>query len=248
MVLCFLFLQISLADSLFAHNVYQEARVEYLREFFFDPESYTDEHKRLCFVITTIYCDTLEGMRELSRVMNDLPDISPVLKSHIARQWLTLGYPERARGILEEMDTVRLYGFTYLQEKDLAAAYKHFLTVGDTCIAQDIDRYLNMPKKSMNTAALMSLVCPGAGEIYAGNIGLGIKDFLLNAGSAFLLYNAIRQKKYIDAVLVFSLLSHRFYIGSLHNAQKTVFEANERQYFEWQEYMHDRYFQSLVDR
>jgi hypothetical protein len=248
MFLCVLFAQISLAESLFAHNAYHEARIEYLREFFFYPESYTIETKRLHFTITAIYCDTLEGMHELSKMTNDLPDMSMESKTRIAEQWLALGYPDRARNILEGMDSIRLYGFTHLQEGDLITAHDHFLSVNDTLIAQDISRYLNMPKKSMNTAALLSLVCPGAGEVYAGNTGLGIKDFLLNAGSAFLLYNAIRQKKYIDAVLIFSLLSHRFYIGSLYNAQKTVFEANERKYHEWQEYMRNRYFQSLVDR
>lgn len=243
MILVCLFLHISLADSLFSDKSFEEARVEYLREFFFSPEAYADEHKRISFALSTLHHDTLAGVHELNKLMIDIPDLSFQTKLRIARQFIALGYTSQARRVLHNMDSIRLYGYTFIQEGDLVSAREHFLDVGDTLIALDIEQYLAMPKKSVNTATLLSVFCPGTGEIYAGNTFLGVKDLLLNAGSIYLLYNALRQKKYVDAVLVFTFLTHRFYTGSLYNAQKTVFEANKCSYEEWRGYMHRTYFQ-----
>jgi len=246
MLFLYILLQFSLADSLFTHGTFSVARIEYLREFFFYPEIYENEHKRLSFAIATVHHDTLAGVRELDKLV-DLHGMTIKTKLRIAQQFIALGYTGRVRTVLQGMDSIRIYGYTYLYEGDLATAHAHFLKVGDTMIAYDIKQYLDLPKKSFNTATILSLVCPGAGEIYGGNITQGIKDLALNAGSIFLLYNALRQKKYIDAVLVFNLLFHRFYVGSLYNAQKCVLETNKNAYDEWHDYMQRTYFQDLDD-
>jgi hypothetical protein len=234
-------MQISLADSFFSHGMYHEARVEYLREFFFDPDLYNNENKRMRFALATLKVDTTRGIREMVELVHDMPEMNSDSKLRIAQQYMSLGYTEYARIVLSGTDSTRMYGYTYLQEGNLTGAREYFLRINDTTIVNDIDRYLDMPRPSLRTATILSLVCPGAGEIYAGNVASGIKNFILNAGSIFLIYNAMRQKKYVDAVLVFNFLFHRFYIGSIYNTQKTVLNYHEHDYEVWMQHMRSTY-------
>ncbi|MBN2621252.1 hypothetical protein JXB22_09210 [candidate division WOR-3 bacterium] len=245
MYLILIVAQLSLADSLFAHGMYKEARVEYLREFFFYPEHRENENMRLSFAIASLHVDTLKGFRELKEMMRDIPDMSSGSRTRIARCYIDLGYTDLARTVLRDTDSTRLYGYTYMKEQNMIAARDYFFKLNDRLIVQDIDRFMDTPGKSLRTAMLLSFICPGTGEMYAGNVPLGIKNLLLNAGSIYLMYNALRQKKYIDAVLVFNFLFHRFYVGSLYNAQKTAQETNERAFDGWFDDMQNTYFQDI---
>ncbi|MBN2620909.1 hypothetical protein JXB22_07440 [candidate division WOR-3 bacterium] len=222
-----------------------EARIEYLREFYFYPEQYRDEGKRVRFVLATARVDTIRGLQEMKKLVREMPALSLDSRLRIAREYIFLGYPSYARDVLRLNDSTRMYGYTYLHEDNPIVASEYFSQLGDTVLVNDIDRYICLPRKSMRTATILSLVCPGAGEMYAGNAQLGIKDFLLNAGSIFLMYNALRQKKYVDAVLVFNFLFHRFYVGSLYNAQKTVLDSYEDQHDALMEYMHSTHFPDM---
>ncbi len=138
-----------------------------------------------------------------------------------------------------------MLGFTYLLDDKLFSARDLFITTGDYEISNEINAYISQPQKSMRTATLLSLVCPGAGDVYAGNIKLGIMDFLLNFGSGYLMYNAIKQKKYVDAILVFNFLFQRFYLGSIHNAQKSVEQRNREHRQKWLKHMQNKHFQDI---
>jgi hypothetical protein len=246
MFLFLILIHVSLADSLFSHGMYYEARIEYLREFYFYPEQYRDEGKRLRFVLATVKVDTIRGIQEMKKLTRETPELTLNSRLRIAREYIAFGYTSYARDVLHPIDATRMYGYTYLQDDNPMAAREYFFKLGDTALVNDIDRYMRLPRKSMRTATILSLVCPGAGEIYAGDVPLGIKDLILNAGSIFLMYNALRQKKYIDAMLVFNFLFHRFYVGSLYNAKKTVLDSYEDQHGHWIEYMHTTYFQDVL--
>ncbi len=239
------FSQFSLADSLFAKNHYDLARIEYKREFFFYPELKTNQEKRLNFGISLIKSDDLKGLREFNNIINDFPDLEPEVKIKMAKCYLDLGDFYQACDLLNQTDEKKLLGFTYLLDDKLFSARDLFITTGDYEISNEINAYISQPQKSMRTATLLSLVCPGAGDVYAGNIKLGIMDFLLNFGSGYLMYNAIKQKKYVDAILVFNFLFQRFYLGSIHNAQKSVEQRNKEHRQKWLKHMQNKHFQDI---
>ena len=239
------FSQFSLADSLFAKNHYDLAQIEYKREFFFYPELKTNQEKRLNFGISLIKSDDLKGLREFNNIINDFPDLEPEVKIKMAKCYLDLGDFYQACDLLNQTDEKKLLGFTYLLDDKLFSARDLFITTGDYEISNEINAYISQPQKSMRTATLLSLVCPGAGDVYAGNIKLGIMDFLLNFGSGYLMYNAIRQKKYVDAILVFNFLFQRFYLGSIHNAQKSVEQRNREHRQKWLKHMQNKHFQDI---
>jgi len=239
------FSQFSLADSLFAKNHYDLAQTEYKREFFFYPALKTNQEKRLNFGISLIQSDDLKGLREFNNIINDFPDLEPEVKIKMAKCYLNLGDYYQACDLLNQTDEKKLLGFTYLLDDKLFSARDLFITTGDYEISNEINAYISQPQKSMRTATLLSLVCPGAGDVYAGNIKLGIMDFLLNFSSGYLMYNAIKQKKYVDAILVFNFLFQRFYLGSIHNAQKSVEQRNREHRQKWLKQMQNKHFQDI---
>lgn len=241
----FAFSQLSLADSLYINGYYDLAQIEYKREFFFYPDLKTDCHKRLKFAISLMKNDESKGIKEFNDIINDFPDVEPEIKIKMAKCYLNLGGYYQASELLFQTDEKKLLGLTYLLDDKFFSARELFITTGDYEIANEINTYINQPKKSIRTATLLSFVCPGTGEIYAGNIKLGIKDFLLNLGSGYLLYNAIKQKKYVDALLVFNLLFHRFYLGSIYNAQKSVEQWNEKHKQRWLNEIRNKYFEDI---
>lgn len=240
-----IFAQWSLADSLYTQHYYELAQIEYQREFFFNPGLRKDQHKRLRYAIALMAKNASRGAEEFSLMTHEFPDLKPEITIEMAKYLLYLGDYYRARELLLKTDEKKLVGLTYLLDDELSKAHHLFMTTGDHGIARDIEAYRNKPKKSIETATFLSLICPGAGEIYAGNIASGVRGFLLNAGSGYLLYNALKKEKYVDALLIFNFLIQRFYLGSLYNAQKSVMEANDRARQEWLSEMQKRLFQDL---
>ncbi len=240
-----LFTQFSLADSLYSHNLFNVAYVEYERAFFFYPELESNPQKRVKYAISLFHSNQYRGIREFHNIFNDLPDLNPEFKVEIACCYLDSDYAHEASGLFIQTGEKRLLGYTFLFDNRLYSARDVFGSIGDSVIVEEINTYFEMPKKSLRTAALLSIICPGTGEIYAGDTHLGIRDFLLNLGSGYLIYNAVKQKKYIDAALVFSLLFNRFYLGSIHNAQVSAEKTNEKSRQRWLNQMGNRYFQDL---
>lgn len=240
-----IFSQFVLADSLYSNHHFDIAYIEYERTFFFYPELESDPQNRVRYAISLFHSDQYRGIREFHSIFNDLPDLDPEFKVEMAMCYLDSGYYYEASELLVQINEKKLLGLTYLLDNRPYSAREVFVSIEEEVIVNQINSYLCKPKKSLRTAALLSLICPGIGEIYAGNARLGIQDFLLNLGSGYLIYNAVRQKKYIDAVLIFSLLFNRFYIGSIHNAQISAEKTNEKSRQIWLDQMKNRYFSDL---
>ena len=237
-----LFCQLTLADSLYAHGYYETARIEYLRTFFFHPELGQELGPRLRYAISLLKTDEAKGIEELTSIIDEYPDMPESIRIEIARQYIQINRYYLAIRLLKDTSNKKLLGLAYLLDDQPLNARNTFIEIGDYEIADQIDKFVKVPKKSGKTAILLSLILPGAGQVYAGDYRRGFMDFSMNLGSAYLLYNAIRQHKYVDASLVFFFLLNRFYVGSLHNAQQSASEYNERQHQEWLKTMLNNYF------
>lgn len=220
--------QFTLADSLYARGYYEEARIEYSRVFFSYPRSRENIEARMRHAISLLKKDEARGISEIMKLVNEFPELPDETRREIAEQYIDAGIYYPAIDILRGTGEKELLGTAYLLDGQYAHARSVFQEQGNTEVVVLIDDYLQHPEKSERTAALLSLFLPGAGEVYAGNHLQGSRDFLMNLGSGYLLYNALRQQKYVDAMLVFVFLLNRFYLGSIYNAQKSVIEHNDK--------------------
>ncbi len=234
--------QLTLADSLYVHGYYEEARIEYLRDFLFHPELKQEIGIRLRYALSLAQHDDSEGVEELNSIVNDFPDLSIDVKKEIAQQYVQLNRNYLAINLLSDTEEKELLGLAYLLDDQMMNARNTFLENANYELAEEIDNYLKSTRKSEKTAVLLSLILPGVGQIYAGNPVQGLRDLTLNLGSAYLLYNAIRQHKYVDTCLVFFFLLNRFYLGSLRNAQQSAVSHNEKLRQEWLDKILKHYF------
>jgi len=234
-VLLVLIAQVQLADSLYTNGYFEEARVEYLRAFFFYPELKKDAAVRARYAISMLNLDPSKGVSEFYGLVYEFPDIPDSIKVGIARQFIKSGSYYPAINMLEQTAEKELLGLAYLLDGQFSNARATFIESGHYEIAAQIEEYLTRPKKSERTAALLSLFLPGSGQIYSGDPWQGFGDFLFNLGSGYLFYNALKQQKYVDATLVFIFLINRFYLGSIHNARTAAITHNEKRRQEWLE-------------
>jgi len=242
----FLISQSNLAESLYSNSYYGLTTIEYKRLFYFYPQLYTDKNLRLHYATSLLKCNSIKGIAEFQKIAEDFPDIGPRTKLTMAKYYIRVEYYSEAANILSETDEKKLLGYVYLLNNNLYDARNNFDLIGEYGLVGEINNYLKKPKKSITTATLLSFVCPGAGEIYAGNIKSGVIDFLLNFGTGFLFYNAVKEKRYIDAGLIFGFLFNRFYIGSMRNAQKFAYEWNEENRKEWLENLKNKYLREVA--
>jgi hypothetical protein len=236
--------QFMLADSLYARGYYEEARIEYSRVFYSYPQLRENIEARMRYAISLLKKNQGSGITEIMKLVNEFPELPDGIRREIAEQYIDAGIYYLAIDILRDTGEKDLLGMAYLLDGQYARARAIFHEEGNAEIVALIDDYLQNPEKSEKTAVLLSVFLPGAGEAYAGNPFQGIRDFLMNLGSGYLLYNALRQQKYVDATLVFVFLLNRFYLGSIYNAQKSVIEHNKKRRREWLDAIQQTHYQT----
>ncbi len=91
------------------------------------------------------------------------------------------------------------------------------------------DEAVNTPKKTVNTARILSTILPGAGQIYAGDWQGGINALLLNSALGFLTIDAALDRHYTDALLWGVLVFRRYYQGNTFRAGQAAEQFNEQQ-------------------
>ena len=192
--------------------------------------------------------DQAVGIGEFAKLVNEFPDLPAGFRREIAVRYIDAGRYYLAIDLLRDTDEKDLLGMACLLDGQYANARMIFQEEGNTEIVTLIDDYLQNPGKSEKTAVLLSLFLPGAGEAYAGNFLQGIRAFLMNLGSGYLLYNALSQQKYVDATLVFVFLLNRFYLGSIYNAQISVIEHNKKKRREWLDAIQQMHYQTSPAR
>lgn len=245
MILLLLLAQLGLADRLYDARYYGEAEVEYRRALFYHC---SDTLKSHCLERLSL-CLHHGGKPEPAiAVAKELVEYDAAKREAgtlmLTRLYILHGFYALARLEVENLVTTtsrdsiktqarRLSGITNVFREKYEAAAARFLEAGDTARARNIDSFAHRSGKSVFKAVLFSSVIPGTGALYAGNYRLAAIDVAMNAGTAFLLYNAIRKKKTFDAVLIVSLLSARFYTGARSNAANSARDYNERKRRAW---------------
>lgn len=83
-------------------------------------------------------------------------------------------------------------------------------------------------KKSPVVAKWLSTFVPGLGQMYAGRMAYGLHAFLLNTGTTYLVADEIAGGHISSAVLVFSLVWQRYYLGNRQRAESAAVDFNNR--------------------
>lgn len=130
----------------------------------------------------------------------------------------------------KEREVYNLLGYIALQEREFDEASKYFNLSQDTFLIVNIEDIIKAPKKNVVLSQVMSTIIPGSGEIYSRKYGWGVLSLLVNAAAIYGTVNCYKNKQYLDASLIFTLLFTRFYNGSRNNARDFALEYNKRIY------------------
>lgn len=148
------------------------------------------------------------------------------------------GNTEYARIILDDFQTRSgagdslsyLLGVSYLKERQLKAADDAFGKIQSPALrdsAAILMRNTSSRKlKSPKTALLLSILVPGAGQVYAARPFKGFVSFSLNLSLGYLTYKAFSEDRRLDGFLILYFGLQRFYFGNLEQARQYTAEYN----------------------
>ncbi len=246
-----IFNQFFLAESLFFNDQYDLALIEYKRLFFFDSSLQKDLNVRLHYAITLLYKDFFSGYEAVQNLLNEFPDIDSESRILLAKKLIATENYSLTIDVLKPISEnnflkKKLIGYSYLFNHQYYNALREFQGIDENLVIE-IERYIKSPKKSITRAMLLSVVLPGMGAIYGGDVRSGIRDFVLTFLSGFLIYNSIKNKEYMDAGIVFSFVFNRFYFGSISNAGRIAHKKNEKSKKEWIDYIKEKYWKMEFD-
>jgi tetratricopeptide (TPR) repeat protein len=139
-------------------------------------------------------------------------------------------------------------GICYFGLKDYNSSRYHFAEVLDTGAINELnilfDSFARINKKYRpGKVELMSILIPGLGQIYTGEILSGLNSFILITGITF--YAAVTAINYslIDGLLVLSSWFYRYYSGGFTNAHDAAVRK-----IEWEKTKTYSEILSLIER
>ena len=209
-----LLIKISIGQVAFEAGEYRLAELELRRELFAGKGLTREESLMLgtCYLKDNNY---LRGSRILKEII-------PEGNYTIARYYLATG---NYQGAEVELRDLMLSDHSDSIKEMLGLA---LLLNGEIEEAKDFIDLEGVKFKNPKTAALLSTIIPGAGEIYGGKPFLGILDLTVNGVTDYLLFRSITQKEFLDATIILYFLFFRFYNGSRGNAYLAAVEHNEK--------------------
>ncbi len=121
------------------------------------------------------------------------------------------------------------HGIISLNRNDIAESKQHFITsAADSLEIQHITNLyhdLKVHRPNPATAKTLSIIFPGAGQAYAGDIRGALNSFLLNAGLGTLaVYTALNYSFLEGATSIMPWLI-RYYMGGFGHAQATAIQT-----------------------
>lgn len=98
--------------------------------------------------------------------------------------------------------------------------------------SSSIDSLFNGIRKTMyrspEKARLLSIILPGAGQMYAGDYINSLNAFGLNGLLLYLMLHSLVNREYQDALISFLPLVQRYYKGNYYNAEQICKRRNEQ--------------------
>ncbi len=174
-----------------------------------------------------------------------LPDFNPDNYFHYLNNYRTAGkYSDEALSkiLFSYMLNFNLGKSAYFMNSMKFRDKKYKSIVYD--LKKDFYRIKNVSEKSAAFATVLSIVIPGAGQIYAGEVKEGF--IALGVNASFITLSILAYKNYSKFVgLLLGYYELTFYFGNINNAQHAVNKYNENQRNKVRRYLIDLYWKKF---
>lgn len=226
------------ANQLYANAEYKECLKYYERALFFGEEQYNTEcyeHIGNCYTALNnpkkaneyyqlAYYSTSNDSIKDEMIFNRSFNFLQEKNFKLALQelmFLSENQPER---FTEEKNLY--FAVAYFGDGNYAASEKYFeqlIPKTDSASIQHL-RYLFVENEKLNrinpkTARILSMIIPGAGQLYAGDVKNGVNSLLLTGGFAFLFINTALSYSFVDALMAAGPWYYRYYYGGFKRAE-----------------------------
>jgi tetratricopeptide (TPR) repeat protein len=241
-----------LADALFNLQSYDESITEYKRFLFFNPDderagygyyriglAYRAERnweKAVDALKTSIKLTDNDKLRDERTIELGITLIASGNYSFAQMELLKVSEFSQYQFLKKKASHFQGVAYLYMYNWEGARRafdtfYSHSSEQRRSEKAKNIDALLieaqHLPYKSVTIAKTLSAFLPGTGQIYASNWRNGLNAMLINSLTAGLLLNAVMEKQYQDAALIFLLLFQRYYLGNRYQAAERIKEYND---------------------
>lgn len=234
MILLSLCLTCSFADSLYSQGDYARAVIEYKRLLFAGAveSSYTSYRIGMSYKSSGRHGESIHHFRKALSAPVPSPSEESI-SLQLADVYLRTRQYSLARLELEGIRSSQartLHAASHLLEWGFEDAGRILDETSDPTgelrtVVQEGERLRLLDERMM---AICSAILPGSGQILSGHVVDGILSFLLVSSSGFLAYDAVRDKRYVDASLIFGQLFWRFYGGNIQSTYRLAAEENLR--------------------
>lgn len=118
-----------------------------------------------------------------------------------------------------------LLGVAYFGMNDFERSEKYFLSSAsrDEAIMDEVSLLFDSKKlmrPNPNLAYWMSVILPGSGQFYSGDVKNGLNSMILSLGLAVLTYNMAINQSILDALMTIFPWWQRYYIGGYNSARQ----------------------------
>lgn len=234
------------SDEQFKRGNYQLALKEYQRVIYFDKHGeynelyakiasihflnsdYDNALKYYDFALRLEQNDSIKYELMLKKTLTNLKQ-----KRYMAALNELFDLPDHPSEFLQDKKDLYL-GICYFGLNDLDDSREHFSELFDSTGIKEVDRLFSDfkdYKKKYRPAKveLMSMLLPGLGQIYTGEVFSGLNSFFLISGvTVYAVYTAMNYAL-VDGLLVLSSWFYRYYTGGYTNASSFAIQKIENE-------------------
>jgi len=242
---------LSMADSLFSYENYDEAITEYKRYNFFHPDSKNSDYiylkiglcyqkignfnKSMDAFYTSIKMSDDDSLKNENRISIAISSIANTNYDFALKELQNVIINYNNFKIKRKADFLKTITYIYLKNWHAASnsfqVFKNDPSYNSNSHILRIDSILNKGKelklKSPQKAEILSTFLPGSGQIYNGFYKDAFNAFALNGLNFYITYYLINKDLYMKAGLYFLYFGVRYYNGNRYHAHQGAIDFND---------------------
>ena len=242
---------LSMADSLFIYENYDEAITEYKRYNFFHPDSknldYIYQKIGLCYqrignfdksmdaFYTSIILSDNDSLKNESRISIAVSNIAKANYHFALSELQNVVNNTNNPKIIRKANFLKTVTYIYLNNWVAASnsfqVFNNDPSFNSNNYIMFIDSILNQGKelklKSPQKAEILSTFMPGLGQFYNGFYKDALNAFALNGLNFYFTYYLISKDFYLQAGLYFLYFGVRYYNGNRYHARQGAIDFND---------------------
>ena len=242
---------LSMADSLFIYENYDEAITEYKRYNFFHPDSknldYIYQKIGLCYqrignfdksmdaFYTSIILSDNDSLKNESRISIAVSNIAKANYHFALSELQNVVNNTNNPKIIRKANFLKTVTYIYLNNWVAASnsfqVFNNDPSFNSNNYIMFIDSILNQGKelklKSPQKAEILSTFLPGLGQFYNGSYKDALNAFALNGLNFYFTYYLINKDLYLQAGLYFLYFGVRYYNGNRYHARQGAIDFND---------------------